>query len=100
MLAGHNVTYGAFFEALAEVSGQKHAMVVAPIWLQMGFARVHAALAKLRGKRPDLTTEWVRRGNYHWEVSPARSVEELGVELTPFKESLQRTVEAFRSSKQ
>ena len=65
----------------------------------MGFARVHAALAKLRGKRPDLTTEWVRRGNYHWEVSPARSVEELGVRLTPFKDSLKRTVEAFRSSK-
>ena len=100
MLAGHNVTYGEFFEALAEVSGQKHAMVVAPIWLQMGFARVHAALAKLRGKRPDLATEWVRRGNYHWEVSPARSIEELGVQLTPFKETLQRTVEAFRSSKQ
>jgi hypothetical protein len=72
-------------------------MVVAPIWLQMGFARVHAAFAKLRGKRPDLTTEWVRRGNYHWEVSPERSIRELGVELTPFEESLKRTADSFRN---
>ncbi|HBP46031.1 MAG TPA: hypothetical protein DD635_09005 [Flavobacteriales bacterium] len=97
MLAGHNLTYGEFFKTLADVSGQEHTMVVAPIWLQMGFARVHAAFAKLRGKRPDLTTEWVRRGNYHWEVSPMRSIEELGVQLTPFKDSLRRTVDAFIS---
>jgi len=82
---------------LERVSGQSHRMVVAPIWLQMGFARVHAALAKWRGRRPDLTTEWVRRGNYHWEVSPQKAIEELGLKLTEFEESLKRTVEAFRN---
>ena len=96
LLAGHNRSYGEFFESLERVSGQKHRMVVAPIWLQMGFARVHAALAKLRGRRPDLTTEWVRRGNYHWEVSPQKAIEELGLTLTAFEDSLQRTVDAFR----
>lgn len=95
LLAGHNKSYGEFFDALAKVSGQSHRMVVAPIWLQMGFARIHAALAKLRGKRPDLTTEWVRRGNYHWEVSPEKAIRELGLQLTPFEESLRRTVDAF-----
>jgi farnesol dehydrogenase len=98
VLAGHNMTYGEFFETLSIVSGQRYRMVVAPIWLQMAFARLHAAFAKLRGRRPDLTTEWVRRGNYHWEVSPARSIEELGVELTSFADSLSRTVESFGHS--
>ncbi len=98
VLAGHNMTYGEFFETLSIVSGQRYRMVVAPIWLQMAFARLHAAFAKLRGRRPDLTTEWVRRGNYHWEVSPARSMEELGVELTSFADSLSRTVESFGHS--
>ena len=96
LLAGHNMSYGEFFEVLSDVSGQHHRMVVAPIWLQMAFARFHAFVARMRGRRPDLTTEWVRRGNYHWEVSAQKSTEELGVELTAFREALIRTVQSHQ----
>jgi len=98
LLAGHNVSYGEFFEELSDVSGQSHRMIVAPIWLQMAFARIHAFWARMRGRRPDLTTEWVRRGNYHWEVSSQRVENELGVQLTAFRDALLRTVESHRQN--
>ena len=67
-------------------------MIKMPIPAQMWFARLTYLAARLRGKVPVLTTKWVRRGNYHWEVSPKKAVDNLGLKITPLKDGLKETV--------
>ena len=92
ILGGENHSYNNFFKLLKEVSGRNPWMLKMPIPAQMWFARVTYLAARIRRRVPVLTTKWVRRGNYHWEVSPEKSVKELGLKITPLKEGLIKTV--------
>ena len=91
ILGGENYSYNGFFVVLKEVSGIDHKLIKTPIWTQMIFARLNKFFSLLMGKKPDITTKWVRRGNYHWEVDPSKSVRDLGVVITPLREGI-RTV--------
>lgn len=92
ILGGENHSYNDFFEMLKRVAGKRPWMIKMPIPAQMWFARLTYLAARLRGKVPVLTTKWVRRGNYHWEVSPKKAVDNLGLKITPLKDGLKETV--------
>lgn len=92
ILGGENHSYNDFFEMLKRVAGKRPWMIKMPIPAQMWFARLTYLAARLRGKVPVLTTKWVRRGNYHWEVSPKKAVDDLGLKITPLKDGLKETV--------
>ena len=92
ILGGENHSYNNFFKLLKEVSGRNPWMLKMPIPAQMWFARFTYLAARIRSRVPVLTTKWVRRGNYHWEVSPEKSVKDLGLKITPLKEGLIKTV--------
>ena len=92
ILGGENHSYNDFFEMLKQVAGKRPWMIKMPIPAQMWFARLTYLAARLRGKVPVLTTKWVRRGNYHWEVSPKKAVDDLGLKITPLKDGLKETV--------
>jgi farnesol dehydrogenase len=95
ILGGENYSYNEFFKVLKDVSGQDYGLIKTPIWAQMIFARLNKFFSLLFGKKPALTTKWVRRGNYHWEVDPSKSVRELGVEITPLGEGIRKTIEGL-----
>ena len=95
ILGGVNHSYNEFFEILKDVSGLDYNLFKTPIAAQMIFARLNKFFSLLIGKKPDLTTKWVRRGNYHWEVDPSKSVEKLGVKIISLKEGLEKTISAI-----
>jgi hypothetical protein len=57
----------------------------------MWFARIIYVFARLRGVKPIITTKWVARGNYHWEVSVEKAKRDLGLRITPLYEGLSKT---------
>ena len=92
ILGGENYSYNDFFKVLKEVSGLDYKLFKTPIRAQMVFARLNKFFSLLMGKTPALTTKWVRRGNYHWEVDPSKSVDDLGVKITPLSEGIRKTI--------
>ncbi|MBM72506.1 MAG: hypothetical protein CL847_06965 [Crocinitomicaceae bacterium] len=95
ILGGENYSYNEFFNVLKEVSGHEYGLIKTPIWAQMIFARLNKFFSLLFGKKPALTTKWVRRGNFHWEVDPSKSVIDLGVKITPLREGIRKTIEGI-----
>lgn len=95
ILGGVNHSYNEFFEILKDVSGLDYKLFKTPIAAQMIFARLNKFFSLLMGKKPALTTKWVRRGNYHWEVDPTKSVEKLGVKIISLKEGIEKTIGAI-----
>jgi len=95
ILGGENHSYNAFFKILKEESGLDYQLIKTSIGVQLLFAHLNKFFAILRNKKPALTTKWVRRGNYHWEVSPNKAIEELKLKITPLREGIKRTLNSF-----
>lgn len=93
LLGGENYTWTEFYEVLAKVSGVNRKMINVPFWLQMTVGKVQLLLAKTFGKAPDVVPKWVKRGLYDYEVSIQKSIDELGVPVTPLEEGLAKAVE-------
>ena len=95
ILGGVNHSYNEFFEILKDTSGLDYKLIKTPIAAQMIFARLNKFFSLLMGKKPAITTKWVRRGNYHWEVDPSKSVKKLGVKIISLQEGIEKTISAI-----
>ena len=95
ILGGVNHSYNEFFKILKDVSGLDYNLFRTPIAAQMIFARLNKFFSLLMGKKPAITTKWVRRGNYHWEVDPSKSVKKLGVKIISLQEGIEKTISAI-----
>jgi nucleoside-diphosphate-sugar epimerase len=99
LLGGENYSYKEFFSMLGMVSGIHRMMIKIPMWMQLFYARVQLFMAIWFKRKPELTPKWVVRGKYHYELSPEKAIRELGLNVTPFKEGLEKSVEWVRSLK-
>ncbi len=95
ILGGENHSYNEFFKILREESGLDYKLINTSIGVQLLFAHLNKFFAILRNKKPALTTKWVRRGNYHWEVSPNKAIEKLHLKITPLREGIKRTLNSL-----
>jgi farnesol dehydrogenase len=95
ILGGENHSYNAFFKILKEESGIDYHLIKTNVGLQLIFAHLNEFYAILRNKKPAITTKWVHRCNYDWEVSPNKAVEELQLKITPLREGIKKTLKSL-----
>jgi hypothetical protein len=62
----------------------------------MAFARTQLFGAEYLGMEPMITPKWIAKGRYHWELSPQKAIQELGLPVTPIEEGLRKTVDYVR----
>ncbi|MFC2129739.1 SDR family oxidoreductase [Bacteroidota bacterium] len=97
LIGGKNYSYIEFFYMLGAAAGINRKMIKIPMWMQMFYARIQLFMAVWFGKPPELTPKWIIRGKYHYELSPQKAIDELGLPVTPFEEGLKKSVEWVRS---
>tara|TARA_B110000914_G_scaffold54904_1_gene47542 strand:+ start:2069 stop:3043 length:975 start_codon:yes stop_codon:yes gene_type:complete len=95
ILGGENHSYNSFFKILKEESGLDYQLFKTNIGVQLLMAHFISFFAILLNKKPTITTKWVRRGNYHWEVSPNKAVDELKLQITPLRQGIKKTLNSF-----
>jgi farnesol dehydrogenase len=93
ILGGENLSYIEFFQAIAECSGIKRKMIVIPYFIQKLVAHLQLFMANCFGKEPDIVPNWLAKAKYHWEVSPKKAQQELGLPITPFEDGIKKTVD-------
>jgi nucleoside-diphosphate-sugar epimerase len=93
LLGGEDVSYNELFELLAELTDQRRSLLPMPLGLMLAMARIQLFLADNFGREPLITPDWVRKYNYHWEVSSSKAQQELGYQITPLREAVQETLE-------
>ncbi len=57
------------------------------------FDELSRALDHVTGLPPAITPDFVKKYMNHWSLSSRKAIEELGYEITPFKEGAKRTIE-------
>lgn len=97
LLAGEDATYHELFDTIAEIGGQKYKLYKMPLWVLLAFGKVQLFLAETFGRQPLITPGWVRKYLYKWSVSSGKAQKELGYEITPLREGIQKTVDWVRS---
>ena len=95
ILGGENASYNEFFALLAELTGERYAMLKLPVPIMLGVSSFLLLLAQLFGIRPAITPALARKYAQDFRVSSAKAKQELGYQPLSLREGMQRTLEAL-----
>lgn len=96
LLGNENVTVGDFFKLVAEIAGVKSPKLRLsyPVALSLGY--LFELGARITRKPPVVSVSQVKIGNMGEHFNNAKAVNELGLELTPLRETIENTINWFR----
>ncbi|MFW5752155.1 MAG: NAD-dependent epimerase/dehydratase family protein [bacterium] len=95
ILGGVNISYNDFFNAIGKIKGKNYGMIHIPYWLMMCIAHFMMLLSKI-GIPPAITPSLVKKFSMNWNLSSSKAINELKYEITPFKETIQETLNWLR----
>ena len=96
ILGNENLTLAAIFAMLSGITGLKAPRVKLPYHPILWAAYANQALSALTGKEPLIPLAGVQMARKFMFFDPGKAVAELGLPLTPVRESLERAVAWFR----
>ena len=97
ILGNENLTLAAIFTMLSGITGLKAPRVKLPYHPILWAAYVNQALSELTGKEPLIPLAGVQMAAKFMFFDTTKAVTELGLPLTPVRESLEQAVAWFRS---
>ena len=94
-LGGEAVTTIDYLNLIAEIAGVKK-----PRQIPLSFALFYGRLCEIRAKLsknriPYITRPLMKMATYDWAYSSQKTIDDLGYEITPFREGLEKTVEWY-----
>ncbi len=95
LLGGDNLSYLAFFDILAEVSGDRYPVFRVPYALSLGIGKAQLFAAESVGIKPTITTPWVRRYLKDWGIDSSK-IGALGYKVTPAHVGFEQMLKEFR----
>jgi len=98
ILGGHNASYIELFDAIWQSLGKRYHLYRVPFSIIKLYATVEVFLAKIQNREPNISPAWVKSFRNNMERSSDKAVKELGYNITPFKEALQKTMEWLTSA--
>lgn len=96
VLAGHNLTIGAFLIMVATVTGRRPPRWELPGWVAMAWAGLQEAAARVRGGEPRLSLELVQAAQQKMFFDAGKARRELGWEAGPLEPAVRRAVDWFQ----
>jgi dihydroflavonol-4-reductase len=95
ILGNENVTVGDFFKLVAETAGVKPPRLKLPYGVALLLGYVFHVQARITKQPPVVSLSQVRIGNMGEHFDNSRAVRELGLPLTPLKETVKNTIDWF-----
>jgi nucleoside-diphosphate-sugar epimerase len=85
--------------AIRRYSGTEKKLKHIPFPVLSGVSYLMLWNAKLTGKYPMITPDWVAKYKYDWALNSSKAVNELGYAIRPLEEGIKETVEWVRRSR-
>ncbi|QEC79255.1 NAD-dependent epimerase/dehydratase family protein [Mucilaginibacter ginsenosidivorax] len=92
ILGGEDISFNQFFSTLTAVSGKYRSMLNIPQRAIKAYSRVEWLKTRLTGLPPVFLPEFADRLKFDQKYSSQKAVDQLGYQITPFYEGMQRTV--------
>jgi farnesol dehydrogenase len=100
VLAGENVSLGALYGTVEELSGVKMPRTWLPRWLAKSMGALMKAWSRLAGGTPKLTPDLVEVCHHDWSYSSATAERVLGYRHRSVRQGLQETLDWLRATGQ
>lgn len=99
IFGGDNATFNHFMDLVKQYSGLDHPLKNVPFSLLTVFSYIQLWRAKLTGRPPMITPDWVRKYDYDWALDSSKAVRELGYRVRPLSEGLRTTVDWVKENR-
>ncbi|TSD64046.1 NAD-dependent epimerase/dehydratase family protein [Inquilinus sp. KBS0705] len=98
ILGGEDISFNHFFATLNKVSGVQRNMLRVPQKAIAFYSRVEWLKTKLTGFAPVFLPEFADRLKFDQKYSSQKAADQLGYNITPFTEGIQRTVNYIKAN--
>lgn len=99
ILGGVNVTFNELMSAIKKYSGIEKKLRHIPFPVLNAVSHLMLWNAKITGKYPMITPDWVAKYKYDWALNSSKAVNELGYTIRPFEEGIKETVEWVKQNR-
>ena len=99
IFGGVNVTFNELMDTIKKYSGIEKKLRHIPFPVLNALSYLMLWNAKLTGKYPMITPDWVAKYKYDWALNSSKAVNELGYTIRPFEEGIKETVEWVKQNR-
>ncbi|HRP55724.1 SDR family oxidoreductase [Agriterribacter sp.] len=99
ILGGVNATFNELMAAIKKYSGIEKKLKYIPFPVLNAVSYLMLWNAKLTGKYPMITPDWVAKYKYDWALNSSKAVNELGYAIRPLEEGIKETVEWVKQNR-
>lgn len=92
IFGGPNATFNELINAIKKYSGIEKKLRHIPFPVLNAVSHLMLLNAKITGKYPMMTPDWVAKYKYHWALNSNKAVEELGYNIRPLEDGIKETV--------
>lgn len=99
ILGGVNASFNEFMQLVQKHSGIERKLKHIPFFALTLLSRVMLLNAKVTGKPPLITPDWVAKYKYDWALDSSKAVRELGYNIRPLDDGIRTTVEWVKANR-
>jgi farnesol dehydrogenase len=92
LLGGVNASFNELIETISKISGVRSRVRHLPFPILEAFSYGQLLHAKITGKPPLVTPDWLRKYRYNWALDSTKAQRELGYQIRPLAEGLAETI--------
>lgn len=100
ILGGVNVTFNELISVIKKYSGVEKRLRHVPFFALNALGYFMLWNARITGKYPMITPDWVAKYKYHWALDSSKAMNELGYRIRPLEEGIRETVEWIRHNRE
>lgn len=93
IFGGANVTFNDLIAAIKKYSGVEKKLRHIPFALLKIVSQLMLLNAKITGKYPMMTPDWVDKYKYDWALDSSKAVNELGYKIRPLEDGIKETID-------
>ncbi|MBX2925983.1 MAG: SDR family oxidoreductase [Chitinophagaceae bacterium] len=99
ILGGVNVTFNELIAAIKKYSGIEKKLRHIPFSALKALSYLMLLNAKITGKYPMMTPDWVDKYKYDWALDSSKAVNELGYKIRPLEDGIRETVDWVKKNR-
>jgi farnesol dehydrogenase len=99
ILGGVNASFNDLMSLIKKYTGTDRKLTHIPFFFLDLLSRIMLLNAKLTGKPPMITPDWVAKYKYDWALDSSKAIQELGYRIRPLEDGVQQTIEWIKENR-
>lgn len=99
IFGGVNCSFNELLDTINKITGQQRQLLHIPFPLLKGVSHLFVIWSSITGKAPLMTPDWIARYDYNWALNSNKAERDLGYQIRPLREGLEKTISWLRENR-